>query len=342
MKRQLLKFMLITIPVLGLVAFKNNPSLIDGSDAQITITSDYEEEAAPFFLPWTIYEADLLPGAFTPPFQTSSAGTDYTNAIVVDPNDATNNLLEMECPGDTFYWRMNFAANDITVDDLTVVFRLKGNPNFDVALDLDLHYDNLRTRVTFHKSYGGESNVARIRNGSGTNTPLLVDLDEWHTYRFTMTATQTLLYVDESTTPIMTITPAAATSGNRHFRFGDGDSVLNQFGASFDWVVWDVTGAYSPGEQPLPAEVLSIPTVAENTAWAGPVPTKDYVYVNHPNASNDSQITVYNISGQLVNTIKVNSANNRTQVDMSNFETGLYIIKYQNAAQQQQFKVLKQ
>src|SRR5690606_12518091 len=140
---------------------------------------------------------------------------------------------------------------------------------------------------------------ARIRNGSGTNTPLLVDLDEWHTYRFTMTATATNIYIDESTTPVMTITPAAAVSGNSHFRFGDGDSVANQFGATFDWVVWDVTDAYSPSEQALPAEVLSIPTVNENIAWAGPVPTKDYVYVNHSNASNDSQIMVYNISGQL-------------------------------------------
>lgn len=342
MKKQLLKLVLIAIPVLGLVAFKSNPSLIDESDTQVTITSDYEEEATPFFLPWTIYEADVLPDAFTPPFQTSSAGSNFTNTIVVDPDDATDNLLEMECPGDTFYWRMNFANNNIDVDDLTVVLRLKGNPSYDIALDLDLHYNNVRTRVTFHKSYGGESNVGRIRNGTGTNTALGIDLDDWHTYRFTMTSTETNIYVDESTTPIMTITPASATSGNRHFRFGDGSSALNEFGATYDWVVWDVTGAYTPSEQPLPAELLSVPTIAENNVWAGPVPTKDYVYVNHPNTSNDSQIMVYNISGQLINAIKVNSTNNRTQVDMSPFDSGLYIIKYQNGAQQQQFKVLKQ
>ncbi|OMP30967.1 hypothetical protein BKM32_07770 [Mangrovimonas sp. DI 80] len=326
MKKQLLKLVLIVIPVVGLMSFKSSPM---------------------FFGPgWTIYQADVLPEAFEPPFQTSSAGTNFSNQIVVDPDDGNNNLLVMECPGTSFYWRMNFANNDVTVDNLTVVMRVKGNPAYDVALDLDMHYNDIRTRVSFQKNYNEEANAIRVRNGTGpdgaSSGPLGVNLDEWHTYRFTMTAEQTLIYVDESDTPIMTITPLSAASSNSHFRFGDGSSTENEYGASIDWVVWDSSGAYSPSELALPEAVLSVDSFATNSAWVGPVPTKDLLYVNHPNSIGDSQIKVFNLSGKLVKSIETQGNLERTEINMSELAAGLYIVNYKNGNQEQQFKVLKE
>src|SRR5690606_19951229 len=85
-----------------------------------------------------------------------------------------------------------------------------------------------------------------------------VDVTEWNTYRFTMNATETRLYVNEETDPSLVFTPQAAVSGNSHFRFGDGDSG-NDMGAQIDWVAWDVTGAYSPSDQSLPSELVVTP-----------------------------------------------------------------------------------
>src|SRR5690606_19517547 len=116
-----------------------------------------------------------------------------------------------------FLWRMNFASHEIAVDDLTIVIRAKGNPERDMALDLDMHYNDIRSRVSVING----TNLARIRNGSGTDVTLDVDVTQWNIYRFVMSAQETNLYVNENPIPAMTFTPAAAVSGNRHFRIGD-------------------------------------------------------------------------------------------------------------------------
>jgi|GEM_PF-1116191 len=214
---------------------------------------------------WTIYDASVLPNAFVPVFITSS-GTflESENQIINDPETPGNKLLWMDVPGmggdnpvpgqTSFLWRQNFAAHDVIVDDLTLVMRVKGHPGRDMALDLDMDYNGIRTRVTMHSTYGGADNIARVRNGTGStgNTVALpVDVLDWNTYRFSMNATETKVYVNENPDPVMIITPVTAGT-NRHFRFGDGDNSAT-LGADYDWIIWDVTGSFAPGEgSPLP------------------------------------------------------------------------------------------
>lgn len=213
--------------------------------------------------------------------------------------------------------------------------RVKGNPSYDVALDLDLHYGDYRTRVSFHKNYNSEQNVARIRNGSGTNTPMGVNLDEWHTYRFTMdinaTTPVTYLYVDENTTPVMSIAPASAASSNRHFRFGDGDSATGQYGASIDWIVWNVSGAYSPVDLQLPNEVLSVndfkSAVSSNIKSIG-----NRIYVS--NVKTSTEVNIYSITGTLVKSFKTN---NDTEF---NFQSGLWIAQLKTSEGQKAVKLV--
>lgn len=205
---------------------------------------------------WTVYDASVLPNAFVPVFSTASGSFNETeNQIIIDPDIPGNKLLWMDVNGNpqtAFLWRQNFASHDVTVEDLTLVMRVKGHPNRDMALDLDVHYNDIRSRVTFHSVYNEENNFVRIRNGSGTNASLPVDVQEWNIYRFAMNANETRIFVNEDPTPVMVFTPAAAASANRHFRFGDGDSGAS-YGADTDWIIWDVTGSFAPGEgSPLP------------------------------------------------------------------------------------------
>lgn len=211
---------------------------------------------------WTIYDASVLPNATVPAFSTSSGSfSPEENQIIDDPEMPENKLLRMDVSGHAdgpltqtqFYWRMNFASHNVDVTDLTVVMRVKGNPLRDMALDIDMHYNNIRSRVSVHNA----NNQARVRNGTGDDVFLDVDVTLWNTYRFAMTATETNLYINEETEPALTFVPQGATSGNRHFRFGDGDSG-NTFGADIDWVIWDVTGAYAPGEgTPIPDVIVT-------------------------------------------------------------------------------------
>ena len=209
-----------------------------------------------------MYDTHVLPNATVPVFSASSGNFSADeNTIIDDPDVTGNQLLRMDVPGHAdgpatqtqFYWRMNFASHNVVVSDLTVVMRVKGNPARDLALDLDMHYNDIRSRVSVHSA----NNEARVRNGTGSNTILAVDVTEWNTYRFAMTATETRLFINEETEPSLVFVPQGATSGNRHFRFGDGDSG-NTFGADIDWVIWDVTGAYAPGEgTPIPDVVVT-------------------------------------------------------------------------------------
>jgi hypothetical protein len=208
---------------------------------------------------WTIYDGSVLPNATVPIFTESSGTYNANENLIVDDLDVPGNkYLWMDVNGNPqtqFLWRMNFATQGITVTNLTVVMRVKGHANRDMAVDLDMHYNDIRSRISIHPG----TKLLRIRNGSGTNVTLGAeyDLTAWNTYRFTMTATETKVYINEEVTPSLSFVPAASASGNRHFRFGDGDGSLN-FGANIDWVIWDVTGAYAPGEgAPIPGTVVT-------------------------------------------------------------------------------------
>jgi len=206
---------------------------------------------------WSIYDGGISPEAFTPrPFMRASnvpntdANAAENSIIATETGVPSNNILRMgsAVAGNTFLWRMNFAAiagppefPAVDVTNLTVVMRVRGQVGRTHALDFDLDYNDRRTRVSVNTA----DRLGRIRNGTGINRPMPVPTTEWVIYRFAMTATETRVFVNENPVPVMTITPASG--GNRHFRFGDGDTGQT-FGSDIDWVIWDITGAFAPGE----------------------------------------------------------------------------------------------
>ncbi|HSV77510.1 MAG TPA: T9SS type A sorting domain-containing protein [Bacteroidales bacterium] len=206
---------------------------------------------------WSIYDGGVSPEVLTPRpfvratnlFTAPDVFADH-NVIVSEPGIPTNNLLRMSntMPATQFLWRMNFMSFGtdpvhpaIDVTNLTVVMRVRGHVGRTHALDFDMNYNGERTRVSVNTA----DRLGRIRNGTGTNRPMPVPTTEWVIYRFAMTDTQTRVFVNENPVPVMTITPG--TGGDRHFRIGDGASG-ETFGADTDWVIWDITGAYAPGE----------------------------------------------------------------------------------------------
>ncbi len=204
---------------------------------------------------WTVYHANELPDEFVlSPFVISGAtagqSTDGVNTILSDSEDEGNNLLKMLVPASnealtSFQWRQNLEA-----EELTVIFRVKGEPGRAIALDVDMDFAGKRSRITLRT----DDKRAQVRNGSGgTGTVTMSDITmtEWNTFRFTRTNSETKLYVNESSTPILNSIPATA-GANNYFRFGDGDNGATM-GGIIDWVSWDVTGAYSPDQKSLPA-----------------------------------------------------------------------------------------
>ncbi len=195
---------------------------------------------------WTIYHANELPGAFTPAFVTSQQSGTFSNTILADPDQAGNNLLQMQTAAnsDNNQWRQNLAAG---TTQLTLAIRAKGNilaSNLIFDADLDFGGTRWQTRILSDGNYA-------IPNGTPT-TPGSLGIDPlgWNIYRFTKSGTQTAVYVNENPVPIYTGTPAAA-GANNYFRFGDGWG-SGRINSNIDWVAWDPTGAFSPADVSLP------------------------------------------------------------------------------------------
>lgn len=199
---------------------------------------------------WTIYQANELPNSFTPAFVASQQSGAFTNTIVPDNEKAGNNLLRMQTTVNTDgdQWRQNLTAGS---QQLTLVFRAKGldaaaNLVFDA--DLDFGGNRWQTRILSNGNYGVANGTATSGSGSLGVNPL-----EWNIYRFVRNGNQGTLYVNENPTPVYTATAASGTAS--YFRFGDGwgSGIINSY---IDWVAWDVTGAYSPSDAPLPSSLV--------------------------------------------------------------------------------------
>lgn len=202
---------------------------------------------------WYVYDGSVLPNDenLARGFVTSSSdfNPDH-NQIIDDPNITGNKILRMANTEESvqFYWRRNFETNPT---ELTLMFRAKGDPEKALALDVDMDFNGKRVRISILSD-----NRSRRRNGEGDDyADLGYNASNWNLYRFTMTPTEARLYINEGATPIHTLAPVT-TSGRNYFRFGDGDSGAN-LGSDVDWVIWDVSGAYAPGQGAAIPEGLS-------------------------------------------------------------------------------------
>ena len=208
---------------------------------------------------WTVYQADLDPlTEFTPAFEESNTAGVFERTQIPDPDDASNNLLRIVTDQDTdgnndnYQLRQQIGATSPTA--ITVVFRAKGNDPAKVLLfDMDMDFNTFRSQIRIHTD--GTVDVANGTEDAAPD-PLTINTQDWNTYRYTRDGDQFALYINEEQTPVVTGT-AQGDRTNDFFRFGDGwgSSGTRGISTDFDWVTWDLTGAYSPNGTRLPDEL---------------------------------------------------------------------------------------
>lgn len=217
---------------------------------------------------WQVYDASVLPNENVPPFGTSGlAGAGMVSTIISDPEISGNSLLELLtiANADNGTWRRVFSE---TVTDATIVFRVKAaNTNGRRVVELDFDNGGFRERLYLNQ----EDNKLRFQHSTGfgaDNEFSLPDggsVADWHIYRMTKDAAGNVkLYVDENPTPLAE-GQTTVTTTNNHFRIGDTNGSHN-ISALIDWIIWDPTGTYAPGQgTPIPAELL--PGEPEPSNW---------------------------------------------------------------------------
>ncbi|MFC1481167.1 hypothetical protein ACFL6E_02855, partial [Candidatus Neomarinimicrobiota bacterium] len=192
---------------------------------------------------WDVFTGDILPQDAGWIESNATNGDEISEILTVinDPDDAINKLIRVDSysQGASFkeMWKKEIGG-DPNVGQ-TLVFRAVALDTslFERGIDMYLYDGAYRDRI-FTRSTG----IVEFDKADSVRT---LDATKWHIYRLTGKDSVFTLYIDESTTPLVTaITPASDDS--KYFRFGDGGG--NTFGAAYDWIVWDTTGAYAPGE----------------------------------------------------------------------------------------------
>ena len=206
---------------------------------------------------WTVYDASVLPGEHVPAFTSSNvAGSGGTNTIMNEGDTASYLELITVANSDNYMWS---TPLNLETKGVTLIMKVKAaNDVSRRVVELDLHHNGIRERLYINR----EANRVRLNEGIGGGdggeipAPGGISLGDWNIYRLTKAEGLTKLYLNEVPVPLAEGTTGTATS-NQYFRFGDGNGSHN-IAALIDWIIWDQTGAYAPGEGSVPPHSMTM------------------------------------------------------------------------------------
>lgn len=220
---------------------------------------------------WTIYNANELPDAADPAWSASN-GSGTTWAIESDPVIAGNNLLTLDGADASGMYKT--ADFDPVPTAVTVAMRIKAKDlAADRLTDIDMHINGFRDQLNIRSN--GELTLQR--SGASVDLSEVLNVSQWNVFRMTVDASSgtegiVKIYVNESPLPVLTAT-TTTTTGSNYYRFGDGNSSPT-YSAYIDYIVHDVTGAYSPAQTRLPASFTgddegAVPTIVAPSSLVG-------------------------------------------------------------------------
>ncbi len=197
---------------------------------------------------WLVYDGSVIPDQSDPAFEISTNdygefGADSTSAVISDPTSSDNDVLEFITadPAKRFLWRINNLGLN-PAKGATFMFRVKplDFDTYDRTFEIDIRAGGVREKVVLR----GSDRIQLER--AGEDATGLENMQYWHTFRVTYFDSVTNVYMDENPVAVVSgKTPDAAADD--YFRFGDG-SGSSSYGGLVDWVMWDTTGVYAPGE----------------------------------------------------------------------------------------------
>ncbi len=211
---------------------------------------------------WVVYDGSGSPDVV---YDDNGDVADITDANIDDPMIAGNKLYQFQvADGKQFNWR---ATLDASIDSFTFVARVKAN----LAASYHVVNFNIRNGVS-RVDVRIEDDVIKPSNGKAGDTYDL-DMTQWHIIRGTFVDSILNVYVDEDAVPVIHDT-ISKTSGDRYFRWGDASGSDN-YGGLVDWVIFDSTGVYAPGEGDAIPDSLALNHAGANIIYVAPTSEKE-------------------------------------------------------------------
>lgn len=189
---------------------------------------------------WTIYSADETFAAYG--FSEGSSSDFGGDVNVIDDVDnAGNKLVELVGPASLKnYWKYKLTDSTAIADDgVTIVTRMKAeNDSTNMAAI------QITTGAFYAKIYVQKDGKLKV-DGDATYTTGL-DFTKFHIFRLTMTGSTLDVWVDD-VKYCNAYTVTSTSSNDPSFRIGDA-STSDAYISVIDWIIWDETAAYGPGE----------------------------------------------------------------------------------------------
>ncbi|OMP30966.1 DUF5018 domain-containing protein [Mangrovimonas sp. DI 80] len=157
---------------------------------------------------------------------------------------------------------------------------------------------------------------------------------------------------DDSELPVITsqINPEMLNPGGRSVKFDE----LNPEGifepsSYYDYeafpadVVEELIPLYAGADviDFFQTESLGVLDLEEQLFKLYPNPVKDYLVLQHASAQKNGAIDVFNLSGVIVMSVKVEEMSMLTRLDLAALANGFYVVQYKDAQKQQQFRIVK-
>jgi hypothetical protein len=301
---------------------------------------------------WAVWDCSTLPEntemngvMFTKSDKTSGvtdATTSVLTSVIDDPDASGNKLITInELDGDKKEsWRNEWNITDPSIG-ITCVFRARPSDEMIAATKTEDNtygywYVSLRDgtwRLDLELEYP-DTVYAKQADAKF----VMPNPTDWHVIRYTLKSGAVKIYLDENPTPMLDV--AAEGSSNNYIKYGE-TSTGGMFGGDLDWMIWDVSGAYAPGEgTPIPSDLISVTGVEKNNSE---LPASFKLSQNYPNPFNPSTkisfslvksgfttLNVYNVIGQQVAQLvnkDLSSGTYSVDFDAANLPSGIYMYR---------------
>lgn len=279
---------------------------------------------------WAGYNGNELPTEAVPAFTSGDNSPDpgFVAEVISDPDSAANKLFRYDhsvIEGKQTY-KMDWGIEGGTA--ATIIARIRGIEGTSSIRIAEIDVRNVNSGVGSKLQIGYDDSV---RLESPALVTYLANAKEWHIYRFVMNGADFTLYIDENPTPVLSGTSTKSRTDN-WFKFGD-QSASYSHTALFDYILWDITGAYSPGQGAAIPDTLSkhffgqpsnIPDQAAETVVLYPNPSSGEITLISQDGWNGAGYTIINSAGQAVS--KGLLEGKQTVIDSRELSDGVYTL----------------
>jgi hypothetical protein len=278
---------------------------------------------------WVVYDGSVMPVDNNPPFTEGDASpaADFIAEVIDDPDINGNKLFKYD-HADTLgkqTYKMNWEIGGGTA--ATIIARIKGITGAQSKRIAEIDVRNANSGFGSKLQIGYDDSVRLESTGLSA---YLEKAYEWHLYRILMNGADYTLYINENPTPVLSGTTTKARTDN-WFKFGDQSASYSHSGL-YDYIIWDVSGAYEPGQGAVIPENLSqdyygktgLSVSNADVVKLYPNPSSGKITISSPENWIDTEYVIINSLGQKMSSGLITGV--VTDVSTSNLSSGIYTL----------------